>query len=841
MRKILIVLLLIIGVAAQGQGNHYGYRNGYLVTIPGYTNIFARYKWIAIAADSGMHVPQYNGVPSGVRVGVWSADGAISMDTTTGYFYGYFNGAWVKMAKFSDVSGTVTSVSGLSPLFTVSNATTTPTFSLISQSQNLVFASPNGSSGVASFRALTVGDLPGLSTLAWSPTGNTGLNATTNFIGNNDAVEFNVRAGTDGHKMARFFGDNNWRTVINDGYAMSYYGLAMNDGMVGVRYTVTSYTSATKKIVINGVDLTALILPGDGIKGYELDNIDDEYEATVSTVTFTGGNTEIVLTTDPIGGNGSTMWFVDVTTVNTIASRYGVSVGDLCVSEAGYTFTSGKQTWASGQYSAAFNYSSVASGVSSNAFSNGRASGIYGFAASNGAATGDYSFALGNDNISSGKSSFSTGNGNHSKSFGGAVVGVWNDSTSAADPIAFNTANRAFQIGIGASTLARKNAMTVLFSGRTGFGTTTPVASALVEMSDTAKGILIPRMTTTQRNAISSPAIGLLIYNTTDSAFSYYKLAGWSAIGSGGGGSQTPWTSDINADGFTLYGDNTANGTLTLSGNNAGAGNTAGNANILLKTGNTPTTAVSIDNEQVVTFSSANMVGIAMKGSSNPATTLIRMGEYGGASTYGSMWYGNSATSTANYILAGDGADNLFNATSQVYFAIGGSTKAYLNTTGFYTNVKATFGTTNAIVGTATNNNADAGNLGERQSSTQSTYANFTTSATYQNIDSITLTAGDWDVSAFFTYSSNSATITAASNAIFLIGTASAASTGATEGLNINYVPQAALLGTSKFSDAIPPFRVSLAGTTKYYLNAQATFTIGNPQFVGTIRAVRVR
>lgn len=152
-----------------------------------------------------------------------------------------------------------------------------------------------------------------------------------------------------------------------------------------------------------------------------------------------------------------------------------------------------------------------------------------------------------------------------------------------------------------------------------------------------------------------------------------------------------------------------------------------------------------------------------------------------------------------------------------------------------------TVGTTNSIVGTATNNNATAGNIGEEVNSTISTYTNYTTTATYQNITSITLTAGDWDLSAFFTYSSNGATITAASNAIFVISTTTASAAGATEGQNINYVPQAALLGTSKFTDVVSPYRVSISGTTTYYLNTQATFTLGNPQYVGSIRARRMR
>lgn len=43
----------------------------------------------------------------------------------------------------------------------------------------------------------------------------------------------------------------------------------------------------------------------------------------------------------------------------------------------------------------------------------------------------------------------------------------------------------------------------------------TPDASAILDVQSTTKGLLIPSMTTFQRNAIVSPAEGLMIYNTT--------------------------------------------------------------------------------------------------------------------------------------------------------------------------------------------------------------------------------------------------------------------------------------------------------------------------------------
>jgi hypothetical protein len=50
---------------------------------------------------------------------------------------------------------------------------------------------------------------------------------------------------------------------------------------------------------------------------------------------------------------------------------------------------------------------------------------------------------------------------------------------------------------------------------RIGINSTTPNASAVLDVVSTDKGFLPPRMTTTQRNAIASPAAGLIVYDTT--------------------------------------------------------------------------------------------------------------------------------------------------------------------------------------------------------------------------------------------------------------------------------------------------------------------------------------
>jgi len=80
----------------------------------------------------------------------------------------------------------------------------------------------------------------------------------------------------------------------------------------------------------------------------------------------------------------------------------------------------------------------------------------------------------------------------------------------------------------------KKNIFLILFIftiqvsfAQVGIGTITPDPSSMLDISSTTAGMLTPRMTTSQRNLISNPATGLLIYDTDDNLFYFYDGTVW--------------------------------------------------------------------------------------------------------------------------------------------------------------------------------------------------------------------------------------------------------------------------------------------------------------------------
>ena len=75
-------------------------------------------------------------------------------------------------------------------------------------------------------------------------------------------------------------------------------------------------------------------------------------------------------------------------------------------------------------------------------------------------------------------------------------------------------------------------------NNRLGIGTNSPNASSILDVSSSSKGILIPRMTAAQKNAITAPTTGLLIFQTdSPSDFYYYSGSSWISL------TEPNWTS----------------------------------------------------------------------------------------------------------------------------------------------------------------------------------------------------------------------------------------------------------------------------------------------------------
>ena len=92
--------------------------------------------------------------------------------------------------------------------------------------------------------------------------------------------------------------------------------------------------------------------------------------------------------------------------------------------------------------------------------------------------------------------------------------------------------------------------------GSVGIGTASPNASAALDVNSTSKGLLLPTMTQTQRNGISNPATGLLIFQTDNTpGFYYFNGTTWAAFGvAGGGGGSSGYNATSNTLIYTTDG-----------------------------------------------------------------------------------------------------------------------------------------------------------------------------------------------------------------------------------------------------------------------------------------------
>lgn len=141
------------------------------------------------------------------------------------------------------------------------------------------------------------------------------------------------------------------------------------------------------------------------------------------------------------------------------------------------------------------------------------------------------------------------------------------------------------------------------------------------------------------------------------------------------------------------------------------------------------------------------------------------------------------------------------------------------------------------VLGTTTNDNAAAGRLGEYIESVIGA-TNFPTSTNLGDLTSISLTAGDWDVSALLVATANSATVTTFEGGIST--TSGNSGTGLVIGSN-RILQAGPVHSVNLASVSIPNYRMSLSATTTVYFKYSATYSVATPQGEGRISARRVR
>ena len=144
------------------------------------------------------------------------------------------------------------------------------------------------------------------------------------------------------------------------------------------------------------------------------------------------------------------------------------------------------------------------------------------------------------------------------------------------------------------------------------------------------------------------------------------------------------------------------------------------------------------------------------------------------------------------------------------------------------------------LLGTTTNDNATAGNVGEEMTSSIVVGSAVSlTTATPANVTSLSLTAGDWDVcGATVLFNAGASTVTTSeiagiSTTSATLPTAPAGGYTVDQGISIT--------GNTLPSLTLGCQRESLASTTTVYLVAQAAFTVSTNSAYGKLRARRVR
>ncbi|MEO6721965.1 MAG: hypothetical protein ABIN67_16475, partial [Ferruginibacter sp.] len=149
-----------------------------------------------------------------------------------------------------------------------------------------------------------------------------------------------------------------------------------------------------------------------------------------------------------------------------------------------------------------------------------------------------------------------------------------------------------------------------------------PDTSAMLDVSSATKGLLTPRLTTTQQNSIPLPANGLLIYNTTENTFKVNRgtpaAPNWTTLGFGSG--STTNTLSSNVTGVNTM-SSTINGVLATAPIINSISNTSATNTLTTNVNGIAATGVPMINSNTLTLTGKNLVS-TVNGVASPALDL---------------------------------------------------------------------------------------------------------------------------------------------------------------------------------------------------------------------------
>jgi len=196
-------------------------------------------------------------------------------------------------------------------------------------------------------------------------------------------------------------------------------------------------------------------------------------------------------------------------------------------------------------------------------------------------------------------------------------------------------------------------------------------SSAMFDIKSTDKGILIPRLTTDQRNAITSPANGLLVYDTWTESFWYYNdlHMEWQQVGNASAGAkEINGLTDATYDGSSLY-----------LGFDAGK-NDDGSSNSNISIGRETLKANTSGNANVATGYRAMYSNISGANNTSTGTNSLYKNTTGFENVV--IGKGTMYSNTTGYSNTAIGVNTMFSNTTAKYNTASGSGAMYSNTTG---------------------------------------------------------------------------------------------------------------------------------------------------------------